>query len=71
MAKPDDRSDNASKLQEAKANTLDNIAKTEHYLDEHAAEIGTEEQQTLEHKNEKRREAASFMENEIADESGR
>lgn len=71
MAKPDDRSDNASKLQEAKENTLENIAKTEHYLDEHAAEIGTEEERTLEHKNEKRREAVSFMESEIADESGR
>lgn len=71
MAKPDDRSDNASKLQEAKQNTLENISQTEHYLDEHAAEIGTQEQQNLEHKNEKRREAVSFMESEIQDESGR
>lgn len=71
MAKPDDRSDNVSKLTEAKDNTIENIEQTEHYLTEHAAEIGSEEQQTLEHKNEKRREAIAFMESEIQDESGR
>lgn len=70
MAKPDDRSDNVSKLQEAKQNTLDNMSETEHYLSEHAAEIGSREEQTLERKNEKRREAVAFMESEIQDESG-
>jgi small acid-soluble spore protein (thioredoxin-like protein) len=71
MAKPDDRSDNVSKLQNAKENTLANINETEHYLDEHAAEIGTEEEQTLESKNARRRDAISFMKSEIQDESGK
>ncbi|MFC5531890.1 small acid-soluble spore protein Tlp [Cohnella yongneupensis] len=68
MAKPDDRSDNVSKLQNAKANTLDNISETEHYLDEHAAELGDQEQEQLASKNARRRQAVEGMESEIQDE---
>ena len=68
MAKPDDRSDNVSKLQEAKQNTLDNISESEHYLDEHSVELGDEERQQLESKNSRRRQAIHGMEAEIQDE---
>lgn len=68
MAKPDDRSDNASKLQEARQNTLENISNTEHYLDEHAVELGDTEKQQLESKNARRRQAVNGMQEEIQDE---
>lgn len=68
MAKPDDRSNNASRLQEAKQNTLQNISETEHYLDEHAVELGDEEKQQLASKNSRRRQAVHGMEEEIQDE---
>ncbi|BBI33661.1 small acid-soluble spore protein Tlp [Cohnella abietis] len=69
MANPDDRSDNAAKLQDAKQNTIENLEESEHYLDEHSEELNPQEAQTLAKKNEGRRNAISSFENEIADES--
>ncbi|MFC5403688.1 small acid-soluble spore protein Tlp [Cohnella soli] len=69
MAKPDDRSDNVEKLQEAVQNTIDNLEQSEHYLDEHSEEIGAQEQNALTEKNEGRRAAISSMRSEIKDES--
>ncbi|MFC5467626.1 small acid-soluble spore protein Tlp [Cohnella suwonensis] len=69
MAKPDDRSDNVEKLQEAVQNTIDNLEQSEHYLDEHAEEIGSQERNALTEKNEGRREAISSMRSEIKDEA--
>ncbi|WP_027084794.1 small acid-soluble spore protein Tlp [Cohnella panacarvi] len=68
MAKPDDRSDNVNKLQEARENTMENISQTEHYLDEHAVELGDTEKQQLEGKNARRRQAVQGMQEEILDE---
>jgi len=69
MAKPDDRSDNVEKLQDAVQNTIENLEESEHYLDEHAAELSPEESDTLNEKNERRREAISSLRGEIQDEA--
>jgi len=69
MAKPDDRSDNASKLEEAVQNTIENLEESEHYLDEHSVELSPEESETLNAKNDKRREAITSLRSEIKDET--
>ncbi|WP_306220151.1 small acid-soluble spore protein Tlp [Cohnella sp. WQ 127256] len=69
MAKPDDRSDNVAKLQDAVQNTIENLGESEHYLDEHSVELSPQETQTLTNKNEKRREAISSLKSEIEDEA--
>lgn len=69
MAKPDDRSDNVEKLQEAVQNTIDNLEESESYLNEHAEEIAPEEQQALSNKNENRRDAITGFRSEIKDEA--
>jgi len=68
MAKPDDRSDNAEKIQNSISNTRENIQKTNNYLDEHADELSGQEQQNLEHKNAKREKAIEGFEEEYQDE---
>ncbi len=70
MAKPDDRSDNAEKLQTTLRNTKENIEESEHYLDEHSEELNPQDAQALARKNEKRRNAISDIKSEIQDESG-
>jgi small acid-soluble spore protein (thioredoxin-like protein) len=69
MAKPDDRSDNVEKLQEAVQNTIGNLEESESYLDEHAEEISSEEEEILTNKNENRRDAISGLREEIKDEA--
>ncbi|WP_239614371.1 small acid-soluble spore protein Tlp [Cohnella mopanensis] len=68
MAKPDDRSDNVAKLQEAVQNTKDNLEESEHYLDEHSEELNPQEAEVLTAKNEGRRNAIQSMNSEIEDE---
>lgn len=68
MAKPDDRSDNVAKLQEAVQNTIENLEESEHYLDEHSEELNPQEAETLTAKNEGRRNAIQSMNSEIEDE---
>ncbi|BFH64914.1 MULTISPECIES: small acid-soluble spore protein Tlp [Paenibacillus] len=68
MAKPDNRADNAEKIQNAIDNTRDNIQATNDYLDEHADEINGEELHNLKHKNEKRKRAIEGFEAEYQDE---
>lgn len=69
MAKPDDRSDNVEKLQEAVQNTIDNLEESEEYLEEHSEELSPDESEALNAKNENRREAISGLRNEIRDEA--
>ncbi|GED57871.1 small acid-soluble spore protein Tlp [Brevibacillus formosus] len=69
MAKPDDRSDNAEKLQQMISNTEENIRESEDYLTAHAGEISAEEKATLEAKNERREESIEGYRAEIKDES--
>lgn len=69
MAKPDDRSDNVEKLQEAVQNTIDNLEESEDYLNEHSEEIDPQEQQAIGNKNANRREAIKGLRSEIVDEA--
>lgn len=69
MAKPDDRSDNAEKLQQMISNTEENIRESEDYLTTHAGEISAEEKATLEAKNQRREESIEGYRAEIKDES--
>lgn len=69
MAKPDDRSDNAEKLQTMVQNTIDNLEEAEDYLDEHAEEISGTEAQAIKEKNENRRESIAGFREEIKDEA--
>jgi len=62
--KPDDRSDNAEKLEEMIGDTLSNIDETEERM-EKAPE---KEKETLEKKNKRRKEAVEGFRDEIQDE---
>jgi small acid-soluble spore protein (thioredoxin-like protein) len=68
MAKPDNRADNAEKLQAAVQNTLENMEEAQEYMTEHADEISNMERSNIEQKNERRRESIKGMKNEIQDE---
>jgi small acid-soluble spore protein (thioredoxin-like protein) len=68
MAKPDNRADNAEKLQSAVQNTLENMEEAQEYLSEHADEISNIEKSDIEQKNARRRESIKGMKNEIQDE---
>lgn len=69
MAKPDDRSDNVDKLQEAVQNTVENFHEAKEYLDEHADEISGEESSRIREKNENRKHSIRGMREEIKDEA--
>jgi small acid-soluble spore protein (thioredoxin-like protein) len=68
MAKPDDRSDNAEKLQEMASNTEENLQEAEDYLDEHADEISATELHDIESKNERREQSIDAFLDEAEDE---
>jgi len=63
--KPDDRSDNVEKLQEMVQDTLQNIEKAEHTMEN----ADGPERQAIADKNERRREAVDGFRNEIKDEA--
>ncbi len=69
MAKPDDRSDNAEKLERMAQQTAENLEEAEQYLDEHASEISAMEKQDITAKNERRRSSISGFQEEAQDES--
>ncbi|AOZ90985.1 small acid-soluble spore protein Tlp [Paenibacillus crassostreae] len=69
MAKPDDRSDNVEKLQESVQNTIGNFREAEDYLNEFGDEIPVEERNTIEDKNERRKESIRGFRSEIKDEA--
>jgi len=69
MAKPDNRSDNADKIQRMITNTIDNLEESEQYLDEHAEEIAPQEREALIKKNKNRRQSLKGFRNEIRDEA--
>ncbi|CAM3865990.1 small acid-soluble spore protein Tlp [Cohnella lubricantis] len=69
MAKPDNRADNAIHLRNAIKNTKESISEAEAYLDEHADEIGSEEEEAITDKNARRRNAIKRFKQEIPDES--
>ncbi|HZW83830.1 MAG TPA: hypothetical protein VFF14_10485 [Candidatus Deferrimicrobium sp.] len=69
MAKPDNRADNEVHLQENIDHTLANLHEAEDYLDEHAAEITSEEKHIIEAKNDRRKESVRGFIAEKRDES--
>jgi small acid-soluble spore protein (thioredoxin-like protein) len=69
MAKPDDRSNNPARLQNAIDHTIANLHEAEDYLDEHADEISAEDKQSIESKNERREESISGFIAEKKDET--
>jgi len=71
MAKPDNRSDNADKIQNMIGNTIDNLEESEDYLDEHAEEIAPQEREAMERNNRNRRQSLKGFRNEMQDESSR
>ncbi|UVI33281.1 small acid-soluble spore protein Tlp [Paenibacillus spongiae] len=68
MAHPDNRANNAERLQKAAKNTAENLNEAEQYLDEHADEISASEIENIEAKNERREESIAGMKSEIEDE---
>jgi small acid-soluble spore protein (thioredoxin-like protein) len=69
MAKPDDRSNNPARLQNAIDHTIANLHEAEDYLEEHADEISAEDKQSIESKNERRKESISGFIAEKKDET--
>ncbi|QCT02831.1 small, acid-soluble spore protein tlp [Paenibacillus algicola] len=69
MPKPDDRSDNVERLQEAVQNTIENFRETKDYLYEHGDEISASEKEQLMEKNERRQRSIASFRNEIKDEA--
>lgn len=69
MAKPDNRADNEEHLQEHIDHTIVNMQEAEDYLDEHADEITTDEKQSIEAKNDRRKESIKGFVAEKKDEA--
>ncbi len=69
MAKPDNRADNESHLQEHIDHTLENLHEAEDYLDEHAEEISADEKQSIQQKNERRKASIDAFAKEKRDEA--
>ncbi|MCR2822893.1 small acid-soluble spore protein Tlp [Lederbergia panacisoli] len=63
--KPDDRSDNAKKLQEMVHNTIENMEEAEATMDF----SDSQDQEHIKEKNERRRESIEGMREEIKDEA--
>lgn len=69
MAKPDNRADNAEKIQHMISNTIDNLEESEQYLSEHAEEIAPQEREAIAENNKNRRQSLQGFRNEMRDES--
>ncbi|MEW9698835.1 small acid-soluble spore protein Tlp [Paenibacillus sp. SI8] len=69
MAKPDDRADNPARIQNAIDHTIANLHEAENYLDAHADEISAEDKQSIESKNERRKESINGFIEEKRDET--
>lgn len=70
MPKPDDRSDNVERLQEAVQNTIENFREAKDYLNELGEEIPASEKNQIIEKNERRKHSISGLREEIKDEAG-
>jgi small acid-soluble spore protein (thioredoxin-like protein) len=69
MAKPDDRSDNIEKLQNAIENTMQNMSEASSLLKEHSGEMRVEDQEDIRAKNRRREDAIRGFRAEIQDEA--
>ncbi|WP_127533659.1 small acid-soluble spore protein Tlp [Paenibacillus kobensis] len=68
MAKPDDRSNNASRIRNSIENTEQNLQEAQSYLDEHAEEISPQELSAIQSKNKGRQAAIEGFQSELQDE---
>ncbi|MCY0870758.1 MAG: small acid-soluble spore protein Tlp [Firmicutes bacterium] len=68
MAKPDDRSDNAQKLQRSIANTAENLRESKDFLKAHEGDMHPRDIAALEAKNSRREDAIAGFREEIRDE---
>jgi len=66
--KPDDRSDNAEKLQNMIQNTQENFREAKNYLKANSSEMSTEDKEEIKAKNERRLESMDGFRAEIQDE---
>lgn len=69
MAKPDDRSDNVEKLQNAISNTMENMREGEDFVKAHEGEMRAEDKQDIKAKNQRREQAIEGFRDEIRDEA--
>ena len=69
--KPDDRSNNVERLQGHLDDTYENLDDAEDYLEAHADEMPPRQEEALEAKNRRRREAIEGFREEIKDEAHR
>ena len=70
LANPDDRRDNAEKLQDHIADTQDNLRQAEMNLRAHGHEMSDSDKADIEAKNERRRVSIEGFREEIGDETG-
>ena len=68
MAKPDNRIDNAEKLQEIVQNTLENHEEAEEYLAQHGDQMSPEQRAQMEQNNRNREQSLKGLRQEIKDE---
>jgi len=69
MAKPDNRADNEEHLQEHIDHTIANMEEAEEYLAEHAEEITADERQSIEARNDRRKDSIVGFIDEKKDEA--
>ena len=71
MVRLDNRSDNEGHLQDRIDHTFANLREAEDYLDEHADEITSDEKQSIEAKNDRRKASIKDLIKEKKDEARR
>lgn len=69
LAKPDDRSDNAERIQHSLSNTIENMREAEDFVRAHGREMSKDDEQEIEAKNQRREDAVEGFRQEIRDES--
>lgn len=69
VAKPDDRSDNVARLQNAIEDTMGNLREAEDFLKAHGDAMHPEDKRDIEAKNRRREEAIEGFRAEIKDEA--
>ncbi|MFB4165267.1 small acid-soluble spore protein Tlp [Alteribacillus sp. JSM 102045] len=68
LAKPDDRSNNAERIENNIGHTLQNMNEARDFEKAHSEELSQEEKQQIEEKNQRRERAIEGMREEIKDE---
>ena len=69
MAKPDDRSNNAERIERTIGHTLQNMDEANDFLKAHSEEMSEEQKQEIKAKNERRRQSIDGLREEVKDEA--